>query len=101
MGYTGNLVKVWYADGVKAEIQVNTPQMIYAKDPRAKSILGNKLYSSIKQSSGLPCGLGHQYYEEYRTLEAIQSPTAAQLRRMSELKKLSQGYYKKIGSVIL
>lgn len=101
MGYTGNLLKVWYADRVKAEIQVNTPQMIYAKEPDAKTFLGERLYNDILKKSGIQCGKGHKFYEEYRTLLNVSNPTGEQLKRMSELERLSREYYKKIGSVVL
>lgn len=101
MGYSGHLFQVWAKDGIKAEIQVNTPQMIYAKEPMAKSILGNEQYTQIRKKSGLQCGLGHKYYEEYRTILSIKTPTDVQLKRLSELETLSRDYYKKIGSVIL
>lgn len=101
MGYTGHLFKVWYSDGVKAEIQVNSPQMIYAKEPTARKILGTRLYDQIRRKSGLTNGLGHTYYEEYRTLEKLTSRTLEQTERMRELEGLSREYYKKIGSVKL
>ncbi len=93
MGYTGHLFKVWAKDGVKAEIQVNTPQMIYAKEKDAKSIIGSKLYNEIQQKSGLECGLGHKYYEQYRTSddEIYKSLLAEE----------SKEYYRKITSVSL
>lgn len=57
-------------NGVIAEIQVNTPRMIYVKETPgiAKSILGVELWNSIKRQIGLEGGLGHKYYEEYRIL---------------------------------
>lgn len=101
MGYSGHLLQVWIKDGVKAEIQVNTPQMIYAKEPTAKSILGDKRFNEIHRKSGEKCGLGHKYYEEYRTLVSIQNKTKEQLNRIDELQNISKQYYKKIGSVII
>ncbi|MDL2310211.1 hypothetical protein LJC39_03745 [Parabacteroides sp. OttesenSCG-928-B22] len=99
MGYTGHLLNVWVRDGVRAEIQINTPQMIYAKQKSAKSILGNDLYNAIREACKMESGLGHVYYEEYRALEILMKPTAQQIKRMKELEVLSSEYYKKIGSV--
>lgn len=97
MGYSGHLFQVWAKDGIKAEIQVNTPQMIYAKEPAAKTILGDKLYRQIRKESGLQCGLGHKYYEEYR----IMSKAEQQSAKGRELLKLSQEYYERIRAVKL
>lgn len=97
MGYSGHLFQVWAKDGIKAEIQVNTPQMIYAKDPTAKAILGDELYCLIRKESGVQCGLGHKYYEEYRILSKADQQTAKGL----ELQRKSQEYYERIQAVKL
>ena len=69
MGYTGNLVNV-RINGVKGEIQVNTPKMIYAKETpeNAKKILGTKVWNRIRSETGQPGGLGHTLYEKARTM---------------------------------
>jgi hypothetical protein len=97
MGYSGNLLKILVRDGVKGEIQVNSPQMIYAKEPKAKDILGSNLFNKIKEKSGLPHGLGHGYYEDYRIL----SPAEKQSEKGIKLVEESKRYYEKIGSVKL
>jgi hypothetical protein len=97
MGYTGNLFKIWVRDGVKGEIQVNTPQMIYAKEKNAEQLLGSKLFNEIKTKSGLPHGLGHGYYEGYRVLSA----TARQAGKGKELVEKSKAYYEKLRAVSL
>lgn len=97
MGYTGNLFKIWIRDGVKGEIQINTPQMIYAKEKKAEQFLGSKLFNEIKTKSGLPHGLGHRYYEEYRVLSA----TERQAGKGKELIEKSKAYYEKLRSVSL
>lgn len=97
MGYSGHLFQLWAKDGIKAEIQVNTPQMIYAKETAARSILGDELYSAIYKESGLQCGLGHKYYEEYRILSEADQQAAKGL----ELQRKSQEYYGRIRAVKL
>lgn len=97
MGYSGHLFQVWAKDGIKAEIQVNTPQMIYAKEPAAKAILGDELYRTIRKESGLQCGLGHKYYEEYRILSKAEKQSGKGI----ELQRKSQEYYGRIRAVKL
>ncbi len=93
MGYTGTLVNV-QLKGVKGEIQINTPQMIYAKDNSAKSILSKELFEEIERKSGLECGLGHKYYEEWRL------PSTTEERKR-ELEELSRKYYEAVRKVEL
>lgn len=97
MGYSGHLFKIWVRDGVKGEIQVNTPQMIYAKDRKAKDILGADLFNKIKEKSGLPHGLGHGYYKEYRVLSVPERQSAKGRELVEESKK----YYERIRAVKL
>ena len=97
MGYSGHLFQLWAKDGIKAEIQVNTPQMIYAKDTKAKSILGDELYNTICKKSGLQCGLGHKYYEEYRILSEAEKQSGKGI----ELRRKSQEYYERMRAVKL
>ena len=44
--------------------------MIYAKESPelAKQLLGEERYNSIASKAGVPGGLGHKYYEEWRVL---------------------------------
>ncbi|MDR0733806.1 MAG: hypothetical protein LBF08_07090 [Dysgonamonadaceae bacterium] len=97
MGYTGNLFKIWVRDGVKGEIHVNTPQMIYAKEKNAEQLLGSKLFNEIKTKSGLPHGLGHGYYEEDRVLSVAER----QAEKGKGLVEKSKAYYEKIRAVKL
>ena len=71
LGYTGNIINMMGDNGVIAEIQVNTPKMIYAKEPPqiAKSIIGVTAWNAIKKETGLEGGLGHKYYERYRIID--------------------------------
>lgn len=70
LGYTGTIVNIKCSNGLTAEIQINTPKMIYAKEKPedAKLILGHKLWQSIYKETKLEGGLGHQYYEKFRLL---------------------------------
>jgi hypothetical protein len=56
--------------GIITEIQVNTPQMIYANAPKtiAKKILGHLNYKALKRASGIASGMGHYWYELWRQL---------------------------------
>jgi hypothetical protein len=96
-GYTGNLFKIYVRDGIKGEIQVNTPQMIYAKESGAEAILSKSLFNQIKTKAGLPNGLGHKYYEEYRLLSREEQLSA----KGRELAEKSKAYYEKIKAIKL
>jgi len=84
MGYSGTNAVVKTKTGLPAEIQVNTPEMIYAKESsaNARAILGEEKYSELAAKTGVPGGRGHQLYEEYRSLSAG-DPRAADLARES------------------
>ena len=71
LGYTGNIINIRGGNGAVAEIQVNTPKMIYAKEPPkiAKSIIGETVWNAINKETGLEGGLGHKYYERYRIID--------------------------------
>jgi len=88
-GYSGNIVNLRMPNGVVAEIQVNTPEMIYAKEEAAEAILGKELFEVIKKKFGLPHGMGHKYYEMIREPEKY-GLTDKLLERM---KKKSFEYY--------
>lgn len=95
LGYTGYLMQVELKKGVFAEIQVNTPQMIYAKETAAKEILGKKLFAQIRQKTSLPSGLGHKFYEEYRVLTDLSSEVA------KRIEEESRKYYEAIRKIKL
>ena len=88
LGYTGTIVNIKGANGLTAEIQVNSPKMIYAKEPPedAKRVIGEALWRKINRETGLPGGLGHKYYEQYRSLtyEQQQSELGQEIARKSE-----------------
>jgi hypothetical protein len=70
MGYSGVNATLPTKSGLTGEIQVNSPEMIYAKEPEpiARSIIGNADYDAIAAKTGVPGGQGHALYEEYRQL---------------------------------
>jgi hypothetical protein len=72
LGYSGNIVNIKTSNGLTAEIQVNTPKMIYAKEKpeNAKRILGEAKYNQIAKEVGIEGGKGHDLYEKYRVLVA-------------------------------
>jgi hypothetical protein len=67
-GYSGWAVFVRTENGSPAEIQLNTPRMIYAKEKEqdARSILGDATFNSVHAQYRLPAGLGHALYETTR-----------------------------------
>ena len=73
-----------------AEIQLNTPEIIYAKElpATAKQILGEEKYAELPKKIKIEGGRGHQLYEEYRLLSF---PTDA--ARMAEIEAESKAYY--------
>lgn len=72
LGYTGFNAVLQTRSGISSEIQVNTPGMIYAKEPAhiAKSMMGDKLYNDIANKAGVEGGQGHKLYEQWRVLDS-------------------------------
>lgn len=69
-GYSGIIVNVRTQSGLIAEIQINSPEMIYAKEPLAKSasILPKEAFDKLANDPALPPGgNGHLYYEQWRS----------------------------------
>lgn len=89
-GYTGNIVNIEMSNGVIAEVQVNTPAMIFGKEPEkvARMILGDKVWEQIQMISGMEGGLGHKYYEEIRILDLVKDK-----KKIEELAAKSEKYY--------
>ena len=71
MGYSGINATYKSANGMFAEIQVNTPEMIFGKEVEGNAIkiLGEDLFGKIKSKMPVSGGQGHAFYEEYRVLE--------------------------------
>ncbi len=88
-GYTGVNSKIRTEAGIQAEIQVNTPEMIFAKEKPeiARQLLGDELYDSIADVSPVPGGKGHEFYEKARALP----PDAPERESLAEE---SRAYYK-------
>jgi len=93
MGYTGTIINYKTNQGIQAEIQINTPKMIYAKEEFADKILPKNLYDRVKRETGLPHGQGHKLYEEFRELDALKKPTSNQIRKKQALEKTARDYY--------
>jgi hypothetical protein len=91
MGYSGTNAVIKTKAGIPAEIQVNTPHMIYAKESPAiaKAILGEEKYAELAAKSGVPGGRGHTLYEEFRSLPEGDSRAAA-------LRAESRAYYDQV-----
>ena len=73
MGYSGANIKIQSPNGHIAEMQINSPDMIFAKEKAsdAKAILGEVKYNELMdkyQSIGIRGGNGHVYYEQFRNL---------------------------------
>lgn len=92
LGYSGSIVNFKASNGLISEIQVNTPEMIFAKEKPedAIRILGLERWQEIKDKYGLEGGLGHKYYEEWRELDK-QEPK--NLTLLAEIEALSTKYY--------
>ncbi|MCD5973951.1 PAAR domain-containing protein, partial [Pseudomonas quasicaspiana] len=77
MGYSGVNSTMQTRAGIPGEIQVNSPEMIYAKEPEplARILLGDDTYNAVAAKTDVPGGLGHKYYEDFRVLDKA-SPEA-------------------------
>lgn len=93
LGYSGVNATLKTQAGITAEMQVNSPAMIYAKEPPplARALLGDPLYDAVAARSGVPGGLGHGFYEQWRVLD----PKSAAAQTIAEQ---SQAYYGAIRS---
>ena len=91
LGYSGVNSTIKTSNGLTAEVQVNSPEMIYAKEPEpiARSILGDSEYDKIKGESTVEGGQGHLYYEEWRSLPENDP-------KRSSIEIASQDYYKQV-----
>jgi hypothetical protein len=71
LGYSGINATVQTKSGITAEIQVNTPEMLFAKESEidARRLLGNDTYDEIASKTPVEGGLGHTLYEQWRVLD--------------------------------
>ena len=92
LGYSGNLINIKTSNGLTAEIQVNTPKMIYAKEKpeNAKMILGEAKYNQIAKQVGVEGGKGHDLYEKYRVLVVGKDD-----KQRKQIEQESKKYYSK------
>ena len=88
LGYSGINTTVKTKSGLTAEIQVNTPEMIYGKETEAiaRSLLGDAKYAEISNRVGVPGGQGHVLYEQWRSL----NPNTPEAQRIAAQ---SRAYY--------
>lgn len=100
-GYRGFLTNPKLSNGIIGEIQINTPEMIYAKEAPevAKFVIGEDKWNEINKKTGLPGGLGHKYYEQERVIKDKEDDSpevlaSKQAAREAILAK-SREYYKK------
>ncbi|MGW8390470.1 hypothetical protein [Pseudoduganella sp. HUAS MS19] len=93
LGYSGVNSVLTTKAGISGEIQVNSPAMIYAKEPEtlARTLLGDSLYDEISKQSGEVGGGGHSLYEKWRALPPDSSEA-------STIAGQSRAYYDKIRS---
>lgn len=97
-GYKGIITNVRLKNGTIAEMQVNSPGMIYAKVGKkdALNVMTEAEYQKIADLTGLPGGLGHEYYDTIRELKGKISrgeATSADLATYNNTIKKSEEYY--------
>lgn len=91
LGYSGYNTKYRASNGHIAEIQINTPEMIYAKEPADSAItqLGKELYNKLNKQYNGTGGKGHKYYDAWsKSLEELNFKLA------DKIAKESSAYYK-------
>jgi len=88
LGFQGGNVRIKTSNGIPAEIQVVSPDMVFAKESAndAKKILGLSNYKKMVSKYGDIGGKGHKFYEEYRKLP-LDSP------KIKEIEQQSKQYY--------
>jgi len=96
MGYSGIITNHRASNGLVGEVQVNMPQIIFAKEKEeiARGVIGNDVYDEIAKKAGIEGGRGHQFYEDWQKLDG-DSPEAIALAE--EAKK----YYDLFRSIVL
>lgn len=91
LGYRGIAVIYRLSNGLSGEVQINTPEIIYAKETesRARKMLGNEKYDEISTKIGKEGGLGHKLFEEWRSLKKKSDKTTK-----NQIEIQSREYYK-------
>lgn len=105
MGYSGINITVTAA-GMSAEVQMNSPPMIWAKDTHAKEILGEEMFKAISDAVGEDAGQGHGFYEKWQLLHrevqrlAREGDAENQAKglsvEMERLQTISRSYYERV-----
>ncbi len=87
-GYIGSYTRIKCPNGLVAEIQFSTPEMICAKEEKfvAEKLLGSERYNKILTKAGIEGGLGHNLYKKLRALKKGSD-------EYKELLKISREYY--------
>lgn len=90
LGYKGHAIIFKTKNGMYGEVQINTPEIIYAKETesRGRKILGDKKYDEIAKRIGVKGGLGHKLFEEWRVLNDEKD-----FKRKKEIQDQSKQYY--------
>jgi hypothetical protein len=80
-GYSGLNFVIRLLNGRPGEIQVNIPEMIYAKEAEdlSKKLLGDAKFNQIKSRLVIEGGWGHKLYEIYRVAPATEKAKYAAL----------------------
>jgi Tfp pilus assembly protein PilV len=83
-GYWGDLTNVRYDDRLSNEIQVKTYGMFYASysEDVCRTVLGDEIFTKIKDKSGVEPGLSHIYYEVIRA-DTSSEATKARYREIA------------------
>ena len=86
-GYSGVNSSMVLSIGLTGEIQVNSPEMIFAKEPEAiaRAVLGDDVWEGLNARFPGEGGKGHHFYEQGRS-----APAGTDL---SGLQAQSQAYY--------
>ena len=94
-GYSSTTVFVRTSNGRFGEIQVNLPEIIYAKQSAdsVKKLIGESMYMTIKGKYQLEGGLGHALYEVYRV-----APGTEKAKQAAELSKAYYAYFRRGGA---
>jgi uncharacterized membrane protein YkoI len=79
LGYSGVNSSMMTKAGITGEIQVNSPEMIFAKEPEAlaRNLLGSETYDAVAAKTGVPGGMGHTLYEDWRVMDSNTSAAQA------------------------
>lgn len=95
-GYKGVIVNIRTDNGLVAEMQINSPGMIYAKvgEEDALKVMTKEQFDEIAKKTGLPPGEGHHFYDKIRVIDPENSDPK-ELEERVELIEASRKYYEK------